>query len=132
MSEWLTVAEAAKHLKVSRPTIFRWMRSGRLSFYKFGNATRFKREDIDQMAQKITAQEDALRAKQKCAVCGHAEFASGSVRSTGRIYFHPDKTRFFVPFESLVPLDAQVCTACGHVQLFADTERLARLIPEDK
>ena len=131
MSQWLTTAEAAEHLKVSRPTIFRWMRAGRLSFHKLGKATRFKRDDLDRIAEKMTSKDEAEAARRRCSVCGNAEFVAGRIRSTGRIYFQPEKTRFLVPFESLVGTQAQACTACGYIQLFADTEKLVGLVPED-
>ena len=131
MSQWLTTAEAAEYLKVSRPTIFRWMRSGRLSFHKLGKATRFRRDDLDRVAEKMTGKDEAEEAKRRCSVCGNAEFVAGRIRSTGRIYFQPETTRFLVPFESLVGIEAQACAACGHIQLFADTRKLVSLVPED-
>ena len=131
MSEWLTVPEAAKYLKVSRPTIFRWMRTGQLSFYKFGRATRFRRDELDRIAQRSTSKKEAEDAKRRCAVCGNSEFVPGRLRSTGRVYFQPEKTRFLVVGDSFVGTEALACTACGHVQMFADTEKLASLVPEE-
>ncbi len=130
MSDWLTIQEAAEHLKVSKPTIYRWMREGRLTFYKMGNSTRFRRDHIDAMGQKRTSQPEAQEAKRKCSVCGNEEFVSGRIRSTGRIYFQPEKTRFFISTDSLVSTDALACTACGHVDLFTDPEKISKLKSE--
>ena len=131
MSDWLTIQEAADHLKVSKPTIYRWMRGGRLTFYKMGNSTRFRRDHVDAIASKRTSQDEAEQTKRKCAVCGNEDFVVGRIRSTGRVYFQPEKTKFFTRTDSFVPTDAIACTACGHINLFADPEKLVRLQPED-
>ena len=131
MTEWLTISEAADYLKVSKPTIFRWMRTGRLSFYKFGKSTRFKREQLDLVAQKVTSEPEAAVAKRHCSVCGHTQFVGGRVQSTGKMYFKPDKTKFMVLVESLVETQAMACTACGHVELFANPEKLTQLVPDE-
>ena len=47
--EWLTVAEAADYLRVSRDTIYRWAREGRLTLYKLGSLTRLKRSELDSL-----------------------------------------------------------------------------------
>ena len=130
-SDWLTIQEAADYLKVSKPTIYRWMRAGRLTFYKMGNSTRFKRDHIDAVASKNTGQPEAEEARRKCSVCGNEDFVVGRVRSTGRVYFQPEKTRFFISTDSWVSTDALACTACGHVDLFADPEKLTKLKPEE-
>jgi excisionase family DNA binding protein len=50
-SEWLTIAEATGYLKVTRATLYRWARQGRLRLYKLGaRATRVRRSDLDRMA----------------------------------------------------------------------------------
>jgi len=46
---WLTVAEAADYLRVSRDTIYRWAREGRLTLYKLGKLTRLKRSELDKL-----------------------------------------------------------------------------------
>ncbi|MBM4049733.1 MAG: helix-turn-helix domain-containing protein [Planctomycetes bacterium] len=131
MSEWLTIQEAAAHLKVSKPTIYRWMRSGALTFYKMGSSTRFRRDQMDAVAQKMTGQAEAQEVRRKCSVCGNTEFVSGRVRSTGLMYFQPEKTKFLVATDSFVSVEAVACTACGNVDLFADPEKLARLKPKE-
>jgi excisionase family DNA binding protein len=130
-NRWYTVSEAAEYLGVSEPTIFRWMREGRLSFYKVGGSTRFSREGLDALIEKTTGSKEAESAAGRCAACGHSVLVEGGVQGAGRIYFHPDKTRFWVFAESLVPIRARVCTACGHIQLQADTAKLKRLLPKD-
>ena len=130
-SEWLTTDEAAGYLKVSKPTIFGLMRAGRLSFHKLGKATRFRRAELDMVARKTPSTADAQAAKRRCSVCGNGEFVYGRAQSTGRLYFRPERTKFFVLAESMIDTEAMACTSCGHVELFADTEKLARLMPEE-
>jgi excisionase family DNA binding protein len=128
MQSWLNTKEAAEYLGVSEPTIFRWMRDGALSFFKVGGATRFKRENLDMVARKVTGKEEGKQKSMRCAVCGHGFLLQGDVRSTGKIYFMPKKTKFFVFSESVVNVAALACPVCGHVQMIADTEKLAKLM----
>ena len=49
-SEWLTIAEACGYLRVTRATLYRWAREGKLPLYKLGGrATRVKRSDLERM-----------------------------------------------------------------------------------
>ena len=51
-TEWLTIPEASGYLKVTRATLYRWARQGKLRLYKLGTrATRVRRSDLDRMAQ---------------------------------------------------------------------------------
>lgn len=50
--EWLTVAEAAGYLKISRDTIYRWAKQGKLRLYKIaGTVTRVRKSDLDALAK---------------------------------------------------------------------------------
>ncbi len=51
--EWLTLAEAAAYLKVSKPTIYRFCSEGRLAFYKMAGsgARRFKLGDLNALLE---------------------------------------------------------------------------------
>lgn len=126
---WYTVPEAAEYLGISVPTIFRWMRDGRLSFVKIGGATRFTQEGLEAVIEKTTGSLEAEAAAGRCAACGHSILVEGNVQGTGRLYFRPEKTRFWVFAEGLVPIRARVCAACGYIQLHADTSKLSRLLP---
>ena len=124
---WYSVQEAAEYLGVSQPTIFRWMKDGSLSFYKVGGSTRFSREGLDAVVEKTTGSKEAEAAAGRCAACGHSLLVEGRLQGAGRLYFHPDKTKFWVFSDSMVGLRARVCTACGFVQLHADVGKLAKL-----
>ncbi len=62
--EWLSVAEAAAYLKVSRDTIYRWARQGKLTLYKLGGLTRLKRSELEALiVPKGEASWNALSAQ---------------------------------------------------------------------
>lgn len=129
-SEWLSIKEASQYLGISEPTLYRWMRGGKLSFYKVGDSTRFRRENLDLVVEKHTGEKEAEQFGLRCIACGHSRLVKGTVQSTGRVYFRPDKTRFFTLSEGLVAVEARVCPQCGFVQTFADTAKLDRLLTE--
>ncbi len=126
---WYTVQEAAEYLRVSQPTIFRWMKQGLLSFYKVGGATRFSRDVLDAVIEKTTGLKEAEAAAGRCARCGHSILVEGNVQGTGKLYFRPIKSRFWVLAEALVPMRAFVCVACGYLQLHVDTAKLKKASP---
>jgi excisionase family DNA binding protein len=46
-NEWLTIKEAAKHLKLSVAGIRKYIRLGKLPHYRQGRVVRLKKSDID-------------------------------------------------------------------------------------
>ncbi len=46
-NELLTDEEAQAYLKVSRSTLFRWEKEGKLKVYRVGKLRRYRREDLD-------------------------------------------------------------------------------------
>lgn len=50
-SPFLTVAEAARYLKVSEPTIWRWVRDGKLPSVKVGRLRRIPLAALDGLAR---------------------------------------------------------------------------------
>ena len=129
--DWYTVAEAAEYLQVSQPTIFRWMKDSVLSFYKVGGKTRFSRAGLDAVIEKTTGRKEAEATQGRCASCGHTTLLAGRLQGAGKLYFKPDKTKFWVFDHSLVPTAARVCPACGYIQLYAETGKLGRLRPDE-
>jgi excisionase family DNA binding protein len=128
--QWLSTNEACKYLNISEQTMFRWMKSGKVTYYKVGKSTRFKISDLDMMIEKVVGEEAAKTMSGRCAVCGNTIMVEGKISSTGNVYFKPEKTKFWVWAESTVPVFAKCCTSCGHIQLMADTEKLEKLSPE--
>jgi len=106
------------------------MRNGKLSFYKVGDSTRFKRENLDMAFEKYTGTDEARYYGTRCVACGHSRLVSGKIQSTGNVYFRPARTRFFTLLQSFVGMSARVCPRCGFVQIFTDTEKLDRLLRE--
>jgi excisionase family DNA binding protein len=51
---YLTVAEAAKRLRVSHPTVWRWIKSGKLAAYRVGpKIIRVKEADLAALVQPV-------------------------------------------------------------------------------
>jgi len=128
--KWYSIRDAADYLGVSEPTIYRWMKDQTLSFYKIGGSTRFSREGLDAVIEKTTGRKEAEASAGRCASCGHNVLIDGRMQGTGRLYFRPDKTKFWVFADSMVGLRAKVCAACGFVQIHADTSKLTKLKPD--
>lgn len=129
--DWYTIKDACEILQVSQMTIFRWMKNGKLSYFKIGGSVRFKEENLKLAGQKITGDEEAKRTRQSCSACGHSQLIDGKIQGAGRVYFKPQKTRFWVWSDSMVGIEAKMCSACGLIQMFADTEKLSRLVEPD-
>lgn len=47
----LTVEEASKILKVSKKTLYRWLRAGVIPYCKIGKAVRIKQEDLQELVE---------------------------------------------------------------------------------
>jgi len=126
--DWFSVREACEYLNVSEQTIFRWMKDGKITFFKVGDSTRFRQEDLDLMVTKFTGDKEGEKYGSKCVACGHSVLVPGRISGTGKVYFKPMKTRFFTLLESNVNIEARTCPKCGFVQVFADTKKLNKLI----
>jgi excisionase family DNA binding protein len=53
--EWLTIQEAANYLKLSVPTIRKYIRLKKLIYYRQGRIIRFKKDDLDNFLSKSDA-----------------------------------------------------------------------------
>ena len=129
--KWYSIKEATEYLEVSQPTIFRWMKEGILSYYKIGGATRFSKEGLDAIVEKTTGAKEAEQAAGRCIACGHTVLVDGRVQATGKLYFKPAKTSFWVFHEAMVPTQAKACPACGHIHFYIEPEKLTRLKPKE-
>jgi len=47
MATWLTLEEAAKHLKIGKSTLYRLAREGELPAHRMGRVWRFDAEELD-------------------------------------------------------------------------------------
>lgn len=130
--DWYSIREACDYLDVSEQTIFRWMKDGKLTYFKVGDSTRFRKEDLDLMITKFTGEKEAEKYGAKCVSCNHSVLIPGRIAGTGKVYFKPYKTKFFTLLEGLVNIEAKTCPKCGFVQIFTDTGKLNKLIKPTK
>lgn len=130
--EWLGIAEACEHLQISEQTMFRWMREGKISYYKVGKSTRFLLEDLNRLVERVVGKPEGEASAARCAVCGNSRLIAGTLSALGEVRFMPQKTKFWVWEDSSVPVSARCCPACGHVQLQADISKLQKLQPADR
>lgn len=49
---WLSPQEAGEYLGISRATIYRWVREGKIALHKVGKVSRIKKEDLDQLMEE--------------------------------------------------------------------------------
>lgn len=130
MDENFSIPEAAQFLKVSEPTLYRWMKEGTLSYFKVGRRTFFRRENLEALGIQHTSALEVERKKNLCTHCGHGHMVEGRMQGTGKIYFRPKAPKFLTLKEPIVEVEAMVCEACGFMKLIADTTRLRALLPE--
>jgi excisionase family DNA binding protein len=130
--QWYTIREAAAYLQVGEPTIYRWMRDGRITFRKVGDSTRFLKVDLDEVIQVFPSRQDVKKVTSRCAFCGHEELVPGRLQSSGLIYFRPGKTKFWTFRDANVKTNALMCTHCGGISWYGDTEKLETLREADE
>jgi len=125
--KWYSIREAAEYLDVGEPTLYRWMRDGKITFRKVGDSTRFWQEDLDSVMQISYSTKDVDKAREVGPLCGHDELVEGKVRGAGLVYFVPKKTKFWTLKDSFVETTGRMCTRCGAIAWFGDTAKLAKL-----
>ena len=70
-TKWYSIKEAAEYLDVGEPTLYRWMREGKITYRKVGDSTRFWQEDLDSVMEVFHSARDADKAREVCPVCHH-------------------------------------------------------------
>lgn len=128
--QWFSIREAAEYLDVGEPTLYRWMRDGKITVRKVGDSTRFLQADLDAVIRMIPADREVNVVRALCPACQGTELVEGDIRSTGLVYFKPKKAKFWTLKDSLIPITAKMCTRCGTVFLVGDTDKLAVLRDE--
>jgi len=131
-TKWYSIQEAAEYLDVGEPTLYRWMRDGKITFRKVGDSTRFWQEDLDSVMQVFHSAKDLDKAREVCPVCRHDELLEGKVQGTGLNYFIPQKTKFWTLKDSYVATKARMCARCGAIVWFGDLVKLAKLRTENQ
>jgi len=51
VKKWLSEKEAQEYLGVSRSTLYRWQKEGKLKVYKLGRQRRYQQEDLDALLE---------------------------------------------------------------------------------
>ncbi len=115
--KWLTISEACKYLEISEQTMFRWMRSGKITYYKVGKSTRFKEEDLDKVVERVASKSNFSDDPDSCQVCGHSELIQGNLSALGELVFKPKKSKFSVWKDSAIQVKAFCCPKCGNITL---------------
>lgn len=128
--KWYSIKEAAAYLDIGEPTLYRWMQERRITFRKVGNSTRFTREDLDAVVEVHHSEKSVDAVRRCCPACHHPELVPGALRSTGLIYFQPQKVKFWTLRDSSVRSTGLMCPACGCIALFGDTGKLEKLLKE--
>src|SRR5262249_43830483 len=126
-TKWYSIREAADYLDVGEPTLYRWMREGKITYRKVGDSTRFWEEDLDSVMQVFHSGRDVAQVQEVCPICHYDDLVEGTVRGAGFVYFVPKKTKFWTFKDSNVETRARMCTRCGAVTWFGDTAKLASL-----
>jgi excisionase family DNA binding protein len=129
---WFSIQEAAEHLEIGEPTLYRWMREGKITYRKVGDSTRFWREDLDAVMEVFHSAKELENVKKVCPLCHSGEMIEGAYRTTGLNYFQPKKTKFWTLSASNIDTQAFMCDRCGAVSLFGDVKKLAGLLEKQK
>src|SRR4051794_13305739 len=91
---WFSIKEAAEYLDVGEPTIFRWMREGKITYRKVGDSTRFWQTDLDAVMEVFHSEKEVTNVKAVCPFCHGDDMVPGDYRTTGLNHFQPKKTKF--------------------------------------
>src|ERR1700741_2254273 len=117
-ARWYSVKEAAEYLDIGEPTLYRWMREGKITYRKVGDSTRFWQQDLDSMMEVFHSEREVENVKRTCQHCHGTELVEGVYRTTGLNYFQPKKTKFWTLKDSSIESQAFMCSHCGVIYLF--------------
>ena len=124
---WFTIKEAAEYLQIGEPTLYRWMRDGKITFRKVGDSTRFLEQDLEEVIVVHRAAR-SLKNTPRCHNCGSTSLVHGKCQSTGLIYFVPEQAKFWTLKTSNVSVTSTMCAKCGQVNMLGDMSHLKELI----
>ncbi len=63
-----TVEEIADYLRITKGTVWRWCRGGKLPAVKIGHQWRIRREELEQMIRPSIPTSDCAKASEEAAV----------------------------------------------------------------
>jgi excisionase family DNA binding protein len=53
ISDWLNSEEAARFLKIDKPTLMNLVSNGRIPYFKFGRSNRYLRSELENMLRSM-------------------------------------------------------------------------------
>lgn len=124
--KWYSIKEAAEYLSVGEPTLYRWMREGRITYRKVGDSTRFWREDLDSMMEVFPSAKNLDAVRNFCPVCHHGDMVEGRMEAGETARFRPMDEAFPSARDGGVETSAWMCLQCGAIAWFGNLERLHR------
>lgn len=125
--KWFSVKEAAEYLDIGEPTLYRWIKDGKITYRKVGDNTRFLQEDLDAVVEVFHRVKDIDKVRELCTFCRSPDLVDGLVQSTGMNYFRPAKTKFWTLATGNLETRARMCAKCGSIFWFGDLAKLAAL-----
>ena len=63
----------------------------------------------------------------KCVNCGGTQMESGTLHSTGSVYFRPSDAKFMKFKTANIDVFSNICLNCGYVNLIGDLGKLKEL-----
>jgi predicted nucleic-acid-binding Zn-ribbon protein len=70
----------------------------------------------------------AETTKLTCPSCGSQVFEPGHIQSTGLIYQRLKNAKFAILEPSEIQVESKMCMNCGHIMLYGDPEKAARIL----
>jgi predicted nucleic-acid-binding Zn-ribbon protein len=64
-----------------------------------------------------------MNDEKKCLRCGGQNLNPSELQSTGKIYSRPKDAKLVTVLTTGVPVDANICLDCGHVELVVNAEK---------
>src|SRR5258707_13554720 len=77
--KWYSIRDAAEYLDVGEPTLYRWMREGKITYRKVGDSTRFWQEDLNSVMQVYHSEKDLDKAREVCPGCRSRTRVEGKI-----------------------------------------------------
>jgi predicted nucleic-acid-binding Zn-ribbon protein len=64
-----------------------------------------------------------MNDEKKCLRCGSSNLSPSEVQSTGKIYSRPREAKLVTLLTTGVPVSANICLDCGHVELVVNADK---------
>ncbi len=64
-----------------------------------------------------------MNDEKKCLRCGSSNLSPSELQSTGKIYSRPRDAKLVTVLTTGVPVSANICLDCGHVELVVNADK---------